>query len=369
MVSPMTWDAAALTALVDRLRVMSAQEEQQMLALRDRPRYDAVPVDGSGAVDLDGRLVDVFLRNARAESRRLAGADDQTVLRRKGVLEADGPRLTVGGLYALGQYPQQYAPNFAITCAVVTAPGSPDRLIDLVHLDGPIPDLLDGCLEWLRRNLRAGVRVAADGHNFDHLELPLPALRELVANALVHRDLGPHTQSKRVEVRLRPDRLVISNPGGLWGVSRQQLGLPGAKSAVNEHLYGICGLAATTEGSRIIEGEGGGIGEVQQALAEWQVDQPIFIDKAVSFTAVLMRLGSPVGPASPPASTGWTDTPERILALLAAGPLDRGSIAEQCHLTRSQVRYALDKLIKQGRVQMNGGLGARDTTYALRAPD
>ncbi|MCL2422518.1 MAG: hypothetical protein FWD11_01265 [Micrococcales bacterium] len=343
---------------------MSAQEEQQLLALRDRPRYDAVPVDGTTVDDLDDGLVEAFVRNARSASRRLAGVDDDTVLRRKGVLETAGPRLTLGGLYALGQYPQQFAPSLSITAAVVTPHGSDDRLVDLTHLDGPVPDLLDGCLEWLRRNLRTGVRVGPDGHSYDHPELPLAALRELIANALVHRDLGPHTQSKRVEVRLRADRLVISNPGGLWGVSREQLGLPGGKSAVNEYLYDICSLTPTAQDARIIEGEGGGIGEVQRVLAGWPAQAPVFVDKAVSFTAVLMRPDA-LGAPSNGAATG-VDTSAMILAALAVEPLDRRAIAERCRLTTSQTRYALNKLIKQGRVTMDGGLGARTTTYAIR---
>lgn len=175
-----------------------------------------------------------------------------------------------------------------------------------------MPDLLDGSMDWLRRNLRSGVRVAPDGSNFDHQEFPLGALCELVANALVHRDLGPHTQSKRVEIRLRPDRLVISSPGGLWGVSRQQLGKPGGKSAVNEHLYDMCTLLTTSRGARVIEGEGGGIGEAQRALADWPVDLPIFVDKAVwilrSGRAGVPLCGEPVfrGALSHCDGPGWT---------------------------------------------------------------
>ena len=344
--------------------VMSPQEEQQMMALRDRPRYDAVPVPGTSVDDLDQRLTGMFLRNARSSSRRLADLDDATVLRRKGVVEPEGSRLSVAGLYALGQYPQQFAPNLAVTAAVVTAPGSPDRLYDLAHLDGPIPDLLDGCVEWLRRNLPGGVRVASDGHNYDHPELPMPALRELVANALVHRDLGPNTQSKRVEIRLRDDRLVISNPGGLWGVSREQLGLPGAKSAVNEYLYDICTLTSTSEGARVIEGEGGGIGEAQRSLAAWPADPPIFVDKAVSFTAIIMR--PRIRPRNnAPALDAKSSTIHNILAALAAGPLDRETLAQHCGITPSQVRYALARAIKQGQVMMTGKQGNRNTQYAL----
>jgi ATP-dependent DNA helicase RecG len=188
----------------------------------------------------------------------------------------------------------------------------------------------------------------------------------LVANALVHRDLGPNTQSKRVEIRLRPDRLVISNPGGLWGVSREQLGKPGGKSAVNEYLYDVCTLMTTEAGTRIIEGEGGGSATAQRELGEWPTDPPIFVDKGVSFTTVLIRPG--LGAEVPgPRRAGDVET--RIFAVLDSGPLDRNTIAERCGLTFAQSRYALRKLVEHGRVTMNGGLGARNTTYSIVRED
>lgn len=344
---------------------MSAAEEQQLLAVRDRPRYDVQPVERASIADLDPHLVSGFVSAVRMSSRRLRDVDEETLLRRRGVLESDGRRVTLAGLYALGDYPQQFAPSISVTAAVVTGSRSTDRLVDLVHLDGPIPDLLDASMEWVRRNLRVGVRVGTDGNNYDHPELPLGAVRELVANALVHRDLGPHTQTKRVEIRLLPDRLVITSPGGLWGVSREQLGTAAGKSAVNEHLYGICAYVNTSRGARVIEGEGGGIGEVQRALSEWSADPPIFIDRAVTFTAILMRPTVESIPSSSVIKVDSGDPQSRILTILVSGPLDRTSIADRAGLTRSQTRYALEKLIARDRVVMNGGLGARNTTYSL----
>lgn len=350
--------------------VMSAAEEQQLMAARDRPRYDAVPVDQTTVGDLDQSLTAEFISSVRASSRRLRDVDDLTLLRRKGVLEPHGDRLTVAGLYALGEYPQQFTPSLSVTAAVRPGPGSPDRLVDLVHLDGPIPDLLESSMEWLQRNLRTGIRVGTDGNNYDHPELPLAALREIVANALVHRDLGPNTQSRQVEVRLLPDRLIISSPGGLWGVSRKQLGTAGGKSAVNEHLYGNCTFLTTASGARVIEGEGGGIGEALRMLSDWPADPPIFVDKGVSFTAILTRPGTDLprtaeAPEAPvPAMSG--NPQSRILGVLATGRLDRTGIAEKTGLTRAQTRYALEKLVRSGQVVMNGKSGARNTTYSTR---
>ncbi len=152
-------------------------------------------------------------------------------------------------------------------------------------------------------------------------------------------------------------------------MSREQLGTATGKLAVNEYLYGICAFLNTPQGARVIEGEGGGIGEVQRALNEWPADPPIFIDQAVTFTAVLMRPHAELHSSATALRVDSGDPQTRILTVLAAGSLDRNSITERTGLTRSQTRYALDKLIATDRVTMNGGLGARNTTYSLTEVD
>ncbi|MDR1635443.1 MAG: hypothetical protein LBS27_11125 [Bifidobacteriaceae bacterium] len=163
--------------------VMSTQEVAQLVALQDRPRFDSHPVPGSSAADLDKSLVGDYLDEARASSRRLAEASDERVLRLKGVT-VDG-QLTVAGLYGLGSYPQQFAPSLSVTAAAAPADRSV-RMSDLAHLDGPVTDLLDQSVEWVARNTRNAVAYDSDGHAHDEPEIPLGAVRELVANALVH---------------------------------------------------------------------------------------------------------------------------------------------------------------------------------------
>jgi ATP-dependent DNA helicase RecG len=286
---PCRYQGNAYLRQADGDYVMSEQEIQQILAQRERPRYDALPVDGTSPRDLDQGLVREFLTAAKGSSRRLASVPDEEILRRRAVVAPDGERLTLAGLYALGSYPQQFVPSLSITAAVKLDARTGERTRDLVHLDGPIPDLLEAAMAWVQRNTHTTVRFGADGHGRDESEIPMIAVRELVANALVHRDLGPHTTSKRVELRLADDKLVISNPGGLYGVSRQQLGTPNGKSAVNEFLYDICKLTRTSSGARVIEGEGGGIAEVQRVLRSANLQPPRFIDRGVGFTVLVPR--------------------------------------------------------------------------------
>jgi ATP-dependent DNA helicase RecG len=81
------------------------------------------------------------------------------------------------------------------------------------------------------------IRFATGPTRVGGLEIPVAALSEAVVNALVHRDLAPQSRGTAVQVQLFIDRLIISNPGGLFGpVSVDTLGSAGVTSARNATL-------------------------------------------------------------------------------------------------------------------------------------
>ncbi|MFT4297238.1 MAG: ATP-binding protein [Micropruina sp.] len=272
---------------------MSEQEIAQLELLKTqamrptRPDRQAIP--GTQVGDLDPVLLDSFLSAARTASRRYAAATDAQILAYTGVTSRTG-ELSLAGLYAMGVAPQAATPSLGVTAAV-QLPRDADgpRTRDLVHLVGPIPDLLDDAMSWVLRNTRTAMGYDERGHGVDRAELPMRAVREVVANALVHRNLDAITDSKRVEIRLLHDRLVITSPGGLWGVSESQLGRPGAKSAVNPTLYDLCKYVRLPDSSRVIEGEGGGIREAIQALRDAGLRPPRFVDTGIQFSVIISR--------------------------------------------------------------------------------
>ncbi|MEJ5944304.1 RNA-binding domain-containing protein [Pseudokineococcus basanitobsidens] len=268
--------------------VLSHVEEQAFVASRSTPVSDHAVVAGTSVEDLDEDLLRAYIASCRASSSSLAAMPDDEVLFRTGVTAGRGQEVTVAGLLSLGVYPQQHLPNCVIQASV--APGVGDtaaRAEDVRRFDGPIPVMLDEALRWVQRSSRTRLRRAAPGVVRDEPEYPLDAVRELLSNALIHRDLGAHALTTAVTLRLDDARLVVSNPGGLWGITVDRLGLEGITSARNGRLLRICQNVRTRAGDRVVEALATGIPTVLRSLREAGMVAPRFQDRGIGFTVLV----------------------------------------------------------------------------------
>jgi ATP-dependent DNA helicase RecG len=265
---------------------LAETEEQSFLTHRETPRFDQQPAHGARREDLDSVLVDDYLRNCRVARGALSQFDDEEILFRTGATTGDDRIPTVAGLLALGIYPQQFYPNYVIQAYIPAGTGDSAgiRALDSRVFDGPLPVILERALSWVQSNTRTRIRFGEDGHGRDEPEYPADAVRELIANALVHRDLGPHALGEAVTLRLEPDRLVLSNPGGLWGLKLDRLGRTGVTSARNGWLLRMCQNIRFGADRRIVEALATGIPIVLRSLAKAGMAPPSFHDQAVRFT-------------------------------------------------------------------------------------
>lgn len=262
-----------------------AQIELARTRRLDPAHPDTEAIRSTSLKALDPTLLRDYLTSCRSRSRRLAALDDTEVLRAAGVIAPSG-EVTLAGVYAMGKNPQRYRPSLGITAAVLTPVGAKERTRDLIHLTGPIPDLLDGAMPWIARNTPTSIRCDDLGNSREIPILPMWAVRELLVNALVHRNLDVATEAERLELRVVGGTLVITSPGGLRGITEDALGQPDSKCAVNPVLYEICKNLHTADGARLITDESG-IHEVRDAAARAHLPDPILRDSGFRFTAIL----------------------------------------------------------------------------------
>jgi ATP-dependent DNA helicase RecG len=276
----------------DNDRRLTNYEVNLLIAGRGQPRDDERVVVEANRSDLDQEIVRAFIAGQRKERRRAFEdkSDDQVLSMMKVLKEYEGRLVpTVAGLLCMGAYPQQFFPQLNITFVVYpnSQPGIPgprgERFLDNASINGPIPEMVGDSLALLRRNMRRRSVISGIARQ-DIWEYPETALREAIVNALVHRDLSQGSLGTPSQLEMYPDRLVIRNPGGLYGpVNVEDLATSNISSARNQVLVHILQNVDIPEGGRVCEARGSGISSMINSLRASGMGLPEFDDQVASF--------------------------------------------------------------------------------------
>jgi ATP-dependent DNA helicase RecG len=134
---------------------------------------------------------------------------------RRGCLKRVGGQLqlTYAALLLFGRFPQQWLPNATILAGRFPGVALTDTYTKL-DISGNLPDQLQQAGEFIRANLKIIVRLVGLQHQ-ETMEYPLEAVRELLVNAVAHRDYN--LQGDNIHINIFEDRLEITSPGTLPG--------------------------------------------------------------------------------------------------------------------------------------------------------
>ena len=182
--------------------------------LRTNKRIDSSMFD---QIQLDG-----FIAKAVSVKPNLVNMDKQTLIMLNGLSDKEG-NPTVCGIMLFGKYPQYLSPNLDIIAVVCSTKEYADesltgeRFLVSKRLDGTISQMLESSLAFVTQNMKTSVVIDETGHRKDIPEYPIKAIREIILNALIHRDYSIHTENDPIRIEMYPNRIEISNPGGLYG--------------------------------------------------------------------------------------------------------------------------------------------------------
>ncbi|MBC6413586.1 MAG: putative DNA binding domain-containing protein [Chromatiales bacterium] len=128
---------------------------------------------------------------------------------------------TVTAILMLGNDVRYWFPGAYIQFVRYDGTEVTDPVMDQKEIDGTLAEQL----KELDSILKANISTALDTSGETHAQLPdypYEALRELVRNAVIHRDYqGCYTP---IRVYWYADKITIVSPGGLYGVSRKNFG-------------------------------------------------------------------------------------------------------------------------------------------------
>ena len=165
-----------------------------------------------------------------------------------------------------------------IQCAVFK--GS-DRtvFIDRREFTGSIQQQVEDAYNFVLRNIRLGA-VINGLYRQDVYEIPPAVIRELIINAVVHRN---YLESSHIQISIFDDRLEITSPGSLLkGVTIERM-RQGFSKARNESLANVFHYM------HLIEQWGTGIPRIVNLLKASGLDEPEFIDMEVAIRTNIYR--------------------------------------------------------------------------------
>lgn len=205
---------------------------------------------------------------------------DETNLRVEG-------RLTRAGALLFVQNPISACPSAIVKCTLY---GDIDNtgIRDTKTMTGTVTAQVFSARQFVADRVVIGEAPSADQAQSETVyQYPMIAVREVIANALVHRDYS--ISDSCVHVRLFMDRLEVSSPGPWIGRDlRESLeyDLSSLKSQSRKRNFQ---LAYMLSGIKLVEGEGSGIPTALRACVRTQSPAPTVIQEDGFVTVILRR--------------------------------------------------------------------------------
>lgn len=193
------------------LQELSGIAQQDFIMKKMGLSWDGQAVPNATIDDIDPEAIKYFVRNG-IQAKRLpeSAINDsiETILKNRKLIDANG-RLTLAALLLFGKDPRK----FCFTCGIkvgMFGPGYSD-LDNQNYIEGNLIQIVDKVVDLLEQMYLIHPIHYERLHRIETLEFPIEGLREILYNAVVHKDYrGPE-----ITVRVFKDRVRIANEGNL----------------------------------------------------------------------------------------------------------------------------------------------------------
>ena len=250
---------------------------------------DEIRVESRAEIkDIETDSFSLYLTNLRKTKPQQGNLSTAKVMQLQGF--SDGQKPTLAGIMMFSEYPQSFYPQLCITAVSVQGYEIGDlgdlsqRFDDNERIEGTIPQMLDGAMNFMRRNIKVRTIInPMTGKREDKPEYPIVALREVILNALIHRDYSIHTDLSPITIRVFKDRIEVENPGGLYG--RMTINELGKTIADTRNPF----IAKAMEIIGETENRFSGIPIIRRQMSEFRLPAPVFESRRGSFKVTLFN--------------------------------------------------------------------------------
>lgn len=174
--------------------------------------WDELPCEDAALEDIDRKAVDSFIKKYERITKRELKTPPENLLKSLGYIKDD--KLTNAGVLFFGQDPQKLFMNAYIAAARYKGVSVGTERLDYKEFKGNIFHQIDACDRYIKEHIAILSRLSPmKVEREDIPEYPYFTIRELIVNAVCHRDYFDRTS--KVIIKMFSDRMEYYNPGGL----------------------------------------------------------------------------------------------------------------------------------------------------------
>jgi ATP-dependent DNA helicase RecG len=265
---------------------------RRLLIERGDITYEAEPARDATRADLDWE-------RATHYAVSIGENDIETALIKRGCLMREGGRVvpTNAGILLFGKDVRRFIRGAEIT-AVRFAGDAMGDTFTRDDISGTLPEQIRRAETFLRDTLRKGVTLGGTMARNEQYEYPLEAVRELVVNAVAHRDYS--IQGDGIRLYIFKDRMEITSPGRL----------PGPVTVANikdERFSRNPAIVQVLADLRYIERLGYGVDRVIELTRQHGLPEPQFTETDGGFKVTIYNAVGSAHIATPAISVSTAD--------------------------------------------------------------
>lgn len=347
---------------------MTDYEIYNLQSYTDGIKEDLRPIKRAELEDLNEEKINQYIEKIKEKKPNLSKFSNEKILKLNGIIDNSNGEIhpTLAGMMVFGEYPQGYLPQLFIACVVVPGKKLGDvgelgqRFDDNERVEGTIEEMLDKSLAFVRRNIGTMVIIDDEGKRTDVPHYPMKALREAIANALIHRDYSTNTEGAYIYLRIFDDRIEILNPGDLYGNNRlENLGTDNMLEVRNNTIIRL--LEDTTD---IVENRHTGIATMRDEMQKMNLPEPEFETLRGTFKVTFRKKEEIVAKnytenytenCTDNFTENCTDNEIRVLELLKTNPnITQVELSSKVDVSRRTISTILSNLKEKKKIKRIG---------------
>ena len=203
----------------DKSKKLSFEERMQLMYAKGTRYFEDEPVYGSSIDDIDMDVVSDYCKRIG-----YGKSAEEYIRQNKSYIVKNGNREELSGaaLLLFGKEPQQYFKRARVRFirydGTEAKVGTQMNVVKDKIFEGRILQMVEQSVEFVRGQIKEHTYLGKDGKFVTEPEYPEFAWKEIIVNAIAHRDYS--IKGTDIQIKMFDDHMTVESPGTLPGIVR-----------------------------------------------------------------------------------------------------------------------------------------------------